>query len=56
MAHEPLVSFFVPFNALLCSVGPVWHCDHLSGEEGTVCFLLVCKVCCPLQFVYSSSV
>ena len=30
-----IIIVFVFVNCwLLCLVGPVWHCDHLTGEKG----------------------
>ena len=41
----------------LCLVDPVWHCDHLVEEGGSLllCFPLVCDVYCMSWLVCSSS-
>ena len=32
-----------------CLSGPVCHCDHLVGEEGTGCFVFLWLVACVLS-------
>ena len=37
---EPFSCFALFVGLLCCLVDPVWHCDHLAGEERVDCLFL----------------